>query len=147
MDLDGDLDLLVATIGPEDSTDPDLYFKIYENRTETENYYSQIELEGTSSQRDAFGAIVYIFPSSSNPQMNVLYSGGTHCSQNSKVIHFGLGSSESIDSLRIEWPSGIEQTLRNIPINEKIKVREGINDFEIVGCTISEAKTTTKMPP
>ena len=72
--------------------------------------------------------------------MDILYSGGTHCSQNSKVIHFGLGKAEASDSIVIYWPSGITQALTDLPINEKILVNEGSNDFDILGCMDSSSK-------
>jgi len=141
LDLDGDLDLLVATIGPEDSTDPDLYFKIYENETRTDNNFVQFELKGTGSNPDAFGAEIYLYPEDSNPQMNIVYSGGTHCSQNSKVVHFGLGQSNSIDSVIVVWPNGMRQKhSEGLLVNQKHYIEEGASSTEVLGCTNSNAK-------
>ena len=37
---------------------------------------------------------------------------------------FGLGSSAVIGEVRIEWPSGATQILRNVPADQVLTVRE-----------------------
>jgi hypothetical protein len=41
-------------------------------------------------------------------------------------IHFGLGQQHTVDSLQITWPSGINDTLRNLRVNQIITVKEGV---------------------
>ena len=45
------------------------------------------------------------------------------------VAHFGLGDSATVDTLRIEWPSGIVQELNNVEVNQHLQVVEtqGLN--------------------
>jgi hypothetical protein len=39
-------------------------------------------------------------------------------------VHFGLGADAAADLLEIHWPSGIVQTLRNVPADRVLKVKE-----------------------
>lgn len=47
-----------------------------------------------------------------------------HMSQNHTPVHFGLGQASVVDSITIQWPSGITQTLKNVPVNRSITVVE-----------------------
>jgi hypothetical protein len=40
------------------------------------------------------------------------------------LAHFGLGDAAKVDVLRIEWPSGIVQELRDVPANQMLTVTE-----------------------
>ena len=44
--------------------------------------------------------------------------------QNYVPIHFGLGQATIVDSLTIQWPSGITQNLNGIAINQTLPVIE-----------------------
>ena len=39
-------------------------------------------------------------------------------------VHFGLGDATIIDTLRIEWPSGQVQEMRNVAGNQFLTVTE-----------------------
>jgi hypothetical protein len=39
-------------------------------------------------------------------------------------VHFGLGSAKVAERVEIRWPSGIEQVLANVPVNQVLRVRE-----------------------
>jgi hypothetical protein len=45
-------------------------------------------------------------------------------SQNDPRIHFGLADHTVIDTIEVEWPSGISQTLENIEANQILTIRE-----------------------
>jgi len=51
-------------------------------------------------------------------QMREVYAGNNYISSNPADAYFGLGANESVDTLRIVWPSGEEKTLRNIEANQ-----------------------------
>lgn len=96
-------------------------------------------LRGTKSNRDAIGAEVTI-ESDSGRQTGILQAGSGFLSQHSKEIFFGLGDAKGPLRATIRWPSGIVQTLAELPMNHRIWVEEGSNGFR------SEAfKTRTKM--
>jgi hypothetical protein len=54
------------------------------------------------------------------------------------LAHFGVGDADEVDTLRIEWPSGIVQELKNVTANQQLTVTEsprlvpqGIGAFKI----------------
>jgi hypothetical protein len=49
--------------------------------------------------------------------------GGGHCSL-PPVVHFGLGDATNVEMLRIEWPSGIVQTMTNVAPRQILTVVE-----------------------
>lgn len=53
------------------------------------------------------------------------YVSGGWRSQSGLWLHFGLGNAHAIDELLVRWPSGAEQRLRDIPVNQGITVTEG----------------------
>ena len=50
--------------------------------------------------------------------------GGDGTSGGSLEAHFGLGDASIIDTLRIEWPSGIVQELHDVPVKQPLTVTE-----------------------
>lgn len=134
VDNDGDIDVLTAYINFEVSDNPDRHYKLYQNNTVNNNYLD-VDLVATSTASDAFGSIVEI---SVDGQKSIAYkySGGTHSSQNSPLVHIGIDQAESVDSIEIFWPS-LETTsiVRDIPANTRLQIVEGTPGYEILGCT------------
>jgi len=50
--------------------------------------------------------------------------GGPFYSQGEGPLHFGLGNHRVIDSLQVYWPSGVTQTLSNLPTNQLVTIIE-----------------------
>jgi hypothetical protein len=83
-----------------------------------------VQLEGRRSNKSAIGARVYC-TSNSRRQMDEVRSGGSYLSQNDFRIHFGLGRAAAIDVLRVEWPSGSVDELKNVPAGRVLQIVEG----------------------
>jgi Flp pilus assembly protein TadD/peroxiredoxin len=81
-------------------------------------------LIGKKSNRDAIGASVTV-ETQAGRQTRWLQAGSGFLSQHSKELFFGLGEIKGPVSATIHWPSGFEQTLRDISINHRIRVEEG----------------------
>lgn len=118
-DGDGDLDMIVAN----QNTSPYLY------RNETINgpqppskNWLQIQLEGTVSNRNAFGAEVKI--TVADRSYYRYHHGAGFFGQSVKPVHFGVGSAKVIDELLVIWPSGLRDTLFDVPANQILKVEE-----------------------
>jgi hypothetical protein len=47
-------------------------------------------------------------------------------SSSDKRVHFGLGQETKIRSLEIRWPSGIEQTLRDLSTDQLLRIEEPV---------------------
>jgi hypothetical protein len=39
-------------------------------------------------------------------------------------LYFGLGDATKVDEVRIVWPSGKEQQLQNVDVNQRLEVKE-----------------------
>ncbi|WP_232457088.1 FG-GAP-like repeat-containing protein [Polaribacter sp. SA4-12] len=125
-DNDGDLDLYV--------TNNDRTSFLYENTTTSlnsnnPNNWFKVDLEGTTSNRDAIGTIVKVY--TENKELLRYYSGVSFFSQSLQSINFGLGNENKISKVTIKWPSGLEEVYNNFDSNLRIKFIEG-NGFEIV---------------
>lgn len=122
-DRDGDQDLVVlptsGTAGPQD-VDKALF---YENETVNDNNWLDVKLEGTISNRDAFGAKMRVVVEDKK-WMHEITSGSSHASQNTSIAHLGLGESDKVDNLIIEWPMGGKQILTNVMANQLLEVKE-----------------------
>lgn len=128
---DGFQDLVVANWMDEDQSN-----YLYKN-TGNENHWVELRLEGVLSNRSAIGALVYCHATidgESVIQMRELSAQTGYCGQNSLVVHFGLGDASIIDSIIIQWPSGIEQVLEDLAVDQLIQILEdtstGINEFQ-----------------
>ncbi len=115
-DFDGDgfLDLLVANYDQS----PALLRNSGNN-----NHWLKIRLVGTRSNRDGIGARL-VLKAGGREQIREVHSGTSFLSQNSLIAHFGLGKSRSVDQLVIKWPSGVVQTLTNLPVDREITATE-----------------------
>jgi hypothetical protein len=97
--------------------------ELFKNNNVTGNW-TEIKLTGTSSNALAIGARVTLV-AGAKTQIREVSSSASFSSQNSQVVHFGLGANTTITSLQVKWPSGIVQTLSNITaINQIITIIE-----------------------
>ncbi len=122
-DNDGFQDLVVATTRFDGNDEFDY---LYHNDG-NENHWIMLSLVGTVSNRSALGAKVRVKSLIDNVpvwQMREVSSQSAYCSQNDMRAHFGLGDAVVVDSVIIEWPSGIVQYLTNLSINQIITVEE-----------------------
>ena len=119
---DGFLDAIIINAGAANN--------LYRNDVANGNHWINIEARGTSSNRSGIGAKVYakatIFGESYWQLRHISGSPTGDRSQNSLRVHFGLGDATSIDSLRIEWPSGIIDETADVPVDEFLIAQEGM---------------------
>ncbi len=95
------------------------------------NNWIQIDLEGVKSNRDGIGARVLVKTPDGVTQLRE-QNGGMHLyAQNSQRIHVGLAKNSNIQSLIVEWPSGIRQELKNVRVNQILKIREAGNSTPV----------------
>ena len=113
---DGQLDLFVCN-----DRQPD---ELYLNQGGPANWL-QVQLVGTTSNRDAIGAHIKLDIHGKQCYREV-NAGGGFVSQNSRRQHIGLGSATQVDTLTIRWPSGLVEKYTDIPTNQKIMVTEGV---------------------
>lgn len=95
---------------------------LFMNVGSTGNNFLTLILQGKQSNRSAIGAQV-LLQTGSIFQVKVV-SGGDGMSQGSLPLVFGVGKAADIDSVRVVWPSGINQVLQHVKANQILKVTE-----------------------
>jgi tetratricopeptide (TPR) repeat protein len=81
-------------------------------------------LRGTKSGPDAIGAVVTV-KTAHRQQTHTLQAGSGFLSQHGKDLFFGLGDVQAPVRATVLWPSGLEQTFTDLPVNHRIWVEEG----------------------
>jgi hypothetical protein len=114
-DNDGDMDVLIVNLN--DSC------RFLRNNKGNQNNWLILNLIGTSSNRDGIGARIKI-SSDGKEQITQKKSTTGYLSQNDPRIHFGLGKSEMVERIEINWPSGKVQVLENVSANQILEVKE-----------------------
>jgi hypothetical protein len=112
---DGRMDIIVTTIGNRPF--------LLRNRDKSGNHWLTLDLEGTKSNRDGFGAQVKVTAGGKT------YFGESRCAfgflmQSDRRLHFGLGKATTVDHIKIQWPSKQVQELTNVKVDQILKVRE-----------------------
>jgi len=88
------------------------------------NLFYGLNLRGQQSNRSGVGAKVRLY-SSLGIQTREVRSGESYGISNSLQIHFGLGPITEIDSVVVNWPSGIRDVLYQPPVNQYATLFEG----------------------
>src|SRR5207249_127809 len=91
------------------------------------NAWIKVRCIGTKSNRSGFGAKVRVtakIGGSMRTQVREISGGASYASQNAPEAHFGLKDATVVDTIRIEWPSGIAQELHNVPAKQILTVTE-----------------------
>jgi hypothetical protein len=116
-DRDGFLDLFVADYGGNNW--------LFRNAGNS-NGWLTVKCVGTASNRSAIGAKVRAKATIGGKTFWQLreISNGDGVGNGTLTAHFGLGDSTIVETLRIEWPSGITQELHNIAANHILPVTE-----------------------
>ncbi len=114
-DGDGRLDIVATALGKP--------AEIWLNRTKKTGNWLEINLHGTRSAADAFGAVVNV-TGSVNTQSLAHTNSACYASSADVPVHVGLGSAGFADDVEIRWPSGIVQHLGRVKANQVLNVTE-----------------------
>jgi len=118
LDNDGDLDIVVNNI---DST-----AFIYRNDA-VENgstaHYVDIELRGSGRNTSGIGARVTVVDGARR-QMQEFSATRGYLSSINRPLHFGLGTTASVDSVIVSWPDGEVQVTTSVPVDKKIVMQQ-----------------------
>jgi enediyne biosynthesis protein E4 len=82
-----------------------------------------LKLVGTKSNRSGIGARVRL-SAGGLVRTDEVRSGGSYLSQSDLRLHFGLGTARRIESIQIDWPSGVHQEEKDLAPNQVITIRE-----------------------
>jgi len=90
-----------------------------------ENHWITLHLEGSSpSNRMAVGTRVTIEINGVR-HYRQLWATAQRGSQQSPIVHFGLGEATIVDSLLIDWPSGRHDRHAEVPVDHPVHTTEG----------------------
>ena len=112
LDNDGDLDLVVNNINEAAS--------IFRNDIGGGSWL-QLELVGDGANRFGIGSKVIVYAGGRKVYHELSLTHGWQSSV-SPVIHCGTGSSTTIDSVTVIWPTGKFQMLRGLATNQRLKI-------------------------
>ena len=83
------------------------------------NNWIHLDLEGVTSNRDAYGARI-IVTTGATSRIREIYTSAV----DPTTAHFGLGAATIIDSIEVRWPSGIVQSWVNVAVNQRVELLE-----------------------
>lgn len=142
LNMDGFLDVYASYgniyVG-SDNSNPDIVWMNDGN----DNNWVTFDLLGTVSNMNAVGAKVKIY-GDWGTQVREVRAGESYGIVNTFHLHFGLGQSESIDLVEVEWPSGIVTEIENPEINTVHNLVEG--ECNLAGLSITSDGPTEICP-
>ncbi|MFL0683981.1 MAG: FG-GAP-like repeat-containing protein [Algoriphagus aquaeductus] len=121
LDNDGDLDLVVNNINEQAG--------IFQNRLDqisgdtADKNYLKVKFEGQNRNKFGIGARVEIY-SKNQVQVRENYTSRGFQSAVAPELHFGVGSHEILDSVKIIWPSGKSETFTQVRVNSTLVMKE-----------------------
>jgi hypothetical protein len=113
---DGALDIVVTSLNERP--------RILLNIAGTGNHWLILSVVGHKSARDGIGAKVKLTTASGRVLYSHVAVSVGFMSSSDKRVHFGLGAETKINSLEIQWPSGIYQTLKNVAADQILTADE-----------------------
>ncbi|MCM4173344.1 hypothetical protein DHD32_17855 [Arenibacter sp. TNZ] len=113
LDNDGDVDLVV--------NNSDDFSFIYKNNSVEQGlgHYLKIKLKGPEKNRFGIGARIVLSTEKRNQYLEQYLTRGFQSSV-SEILHFGLGKANQIDLLKVIWPDGKVQSLKDLKANQLI---------------------------
>jgi hypothetical protein len=123
MDNDGDMDLLVVNQKPILNYPTPSTTKLFRNDIAHGNWL-KVALKGVASESNGIGSRVTAVVDGKRTIREVDGGGSSHLSQNSVIVHFGLGKQTRIDSVIVDWSGGNTQILTEIQPNQTLEIVE-----------------------
>jgi len=112
-DNDGDLDVFVVNNqGPA---------QLLQNEGGNQQHWLTLAFHGIANGSSGTGSSVDLFTGNTS-QSRQVGAQSSYLSQHSPRAHFGLGSTTTVDSIRIVWPDGHRQILRDIPADQILAI-------------------------
>ncbi len=86
-------------------------------------------IDGTGSNADGIGARVRLIADvdgdgQTTTQIQDVLGSSSFLSMNCIDLHFGVGDASVVDRVEIQWPSGVNQTVQDIEVNQRIEIVE-----------------------
>lgn len=114
LDNDGDLDLVINNVNSQAS--------VFRNETNVlfpDNHYLKFELKGLEKNTFAFGAKITIRDGDQIFYVEQMPIRGFESSMDPRP-NIGLGKIDTVEQIKIEWPDGRENVLKNVITNQSL---------------------------
>ena len=115
-DNDGDMDILVMNMNEPPS--------LIRTDVKSGHHWLKVKLIGVESNRTAIGARVVVRVGR-RLQAQEVHSQDSYYSVNDLRLHFGLGRARGVNSIRVYWPNGKSETVRNVEGDQLVYIEEG----------------------
>jgi hypothetical protein len=115
LDRDGDLDLVVCNL--------DETVSIYRNDGAAGRHWLEVQLRGTASHPQGWGARVRV-KTASGWRVREMNPATGFLSCNEPTLHFGLGTEDAIEGVEIRWPSGRIQRIERPSADQLLEITE-----------------------
>ena len=122
LDRDGRIDLVIAN----NNAPPTILM----NYLSSAGRWVELELVGSTSNRDAVGAAVRL-TAGGTTMVRTVEAGSGYSAQSAHTLHFGIADAAELELLEVRWPSGEVEVLsgeelnRLVPINVRSRLAEG----------------------
>ncbi|QEF97982.1 ASPIC and UnbV [Stieleria maiorica] len=97
------------------------------NRTVTDNRRIGFRCVGTTSSRDAVGAIIDLV-AGGHPRRLWVLSGDGYMSSNERILKAGIGSSDHVDDVNVTWPDGTVESFGRLAAGRTYLLIEGAGE-------------------
>jgi hypothetical protein len=95
-----------------------------------ENRFLNFRLAGTRSNRDGMGARIRVVAGGIS-QIREIEVGGSYLSQSDLRANFGLGKAARADTVEVSWPSGRQQSFKNVEADKFYLIEEGSDQIAL----------------
>ncbi|MDX1477482.1 MAG: VCBS repeat-containing protein [Saprospiraceae bacterium] len=112
LDADGRLDLVVNNMNAPAG--------IYRNTSAGGNYL-MVTLAGPQGNRQGLGLSVILYANGQR-QIGTMQTSRGYFSASEPLLHFGLGSAQVVDSLRVIWNDREETVMTALPANQRVSI-------------------------
>ena len=118
LDNDGDLDLVVNNVNM-----PAFVYRNESVQQHPENKFLKVTLQGEGKNRFGIGTKVTVHYNHTVAYQEEMPMRGFESTVDSR-LNFGLGKTNKIDSVVVQWPDGRENILKNVQPNQQITVKQ-----------------------
>lgn len=133
-DNDGRIDYATAVADNQEASSS--HALVYKNTNNRNANWIQIELQGTTGNRDAYGSFLEL-EVNGRRFVKEQSGGGSFMATQSKVHHFGLADYQSAEQLTVTWPGGGKSSISNLAANKRYRIVEGGEVFVVQPRTMS----------
>jgi len=132
---DGYLD--IVTDGKAPFTGGMKQVRLWENSGNS-NHWIKFNLTGTENNAPGIGSRVKITTGDNIQVREVDGGSGSHGSQNSLKVHFGLGTTTTVDEVEVRWPNGNVQIMEDLAVDQQYDIIEDLSGPDITSIAASK---------